>query len=173
VEEFANQTHAGAAEIGVPGAPSFGARLVLTLGGLGLAIVLVSLALTHVGNVMTEPLAFEGVRLGLAPQDVRARFALAGTWTAVPGDELALAWSSSDPMATVRDARFEFHLGSLVAVRGHVTSKDEEARGDALRVSGVALIARRPRAGGDVDVLLVDRDCPTHAREVARLLGTR
>ena len=148
-----------------------GARVIFSLAAICVTIVVLSMTLAHVGNAMTAPLAFRGVRLGLAPSDVRARFELVGTWTALPTDELTLLWSSSDPKATVRAVRFEFHHGSLVAARGHVTPKDELARGEALRKSDAALLVQHQRPDGDLDVLLIARDCPTHAREVEMLLG--
>lgn len=157
----------------VTDARPFAPRLLLSIAALASALVLLSLAVAHFGNALSAPLAFHGVRLGLAPEDVRARYALAGTWTSVPADELTLAWSPADPRGTVREARFEFHLGSLVAIRARVPASDEAAHGDPVSVSSAALLARSRRSDGDIDVLFVARDCPTHAKEVAKLLGTR
>ena len=84
------------------------------------------LALAGCSRAEPAPLdrSLAAVRLGMAPRDVRDRFApdCPGAWVAstdVAGDDIVLDWKGSDG-ARIADARFEFHLGMLVAVREHV-----------------------------------------------------
>jgi hypothetical protein len=75
------------------------------------------------------PDAIPNVRLGMAPRDVRDRFhppnGDPGAWqTALgAGDDTVLEWTARDPQSTIREARFEFHLGMLVAMRAKTTDK--------------------------------------------------
>jgi hypothetical protein len=142
------------------------ARLIsgwVLLGG-----ILVCVALVRCRSVY-DASDFHGVRLGFAARDVRDRFPLRGAWQA-SSDELS--WTPSDGVQTVREVHFEFHMGSLVAVRARLSPRDESARGGPLQTTAATLVARTPRSDGDVDLFLVARDCPTHAAEVARLLGS-
>jgi hypothetical protein len=110
---------------------------------------------------------FDGVRLGMAPRDVRDRFTgAAGTWTndAVK-DDYAIKWASPPESAT-----FEFHTGALVAVRADLPSDAPFAKGDDLVVTKAAVL-KRSHDGGRVHVDLLARDCPTHAAEAKKLTG--
>jgi hypothetical protein len=141
---------------------------------LAAAVVGGSALVARYSNRQNAPLSVDGVFLGLAPRDVRARFALPGTWRANPSsDDYALEWAASAPSEPARTARFEFHLGALVAIRARLSPRDDAARGSPLEATASVLLARSPASDGDVDVLLVARDCPTHAAEVSALLKGR
>ena len=68
-----------------------------------------------------------GVRLGMSPRDVRDRFegSADGRWLTSVGkglgasDDTVLEWTAVGEMSRATQARFEFHLGMLVAVRAH------------------------------------------------------
>ncbi len=72
--------------------------------------------------------ALPGVRLGMSPRDIRDRFDEGGqgTWqTKVGGgagasDDTVLEWTATSPQSRATQARFEFHLGMLVAIRAHL-----------------------------------------------------
>ncbi|MBX3225839.1 MAG: hypothetical protein KIT84_30320 [Labilithrix sp.] len=113
------------------------------------------------------PDAIPHVRLGMAPRDVRERFqpggAEPGAWqTALgAGDDTVLEWTARDPASNITEARFEFHLGMLVAIRAKTkdTPKHEEVSTTAKTVT-----VRTPsREGATITVLA--RDCPTHHDE--------
>ncbi len=114
-----------------------------------------------------------GVRLGMAPRDVRDRFdgGGEGSWqTKVGGgagasDDTVVEWNATGDHSRVAHARFEFHLGMLVAVRAHLRDVKGEARVEATPKT-VTLVA--PSAGG-TDVTLLARDCPTHHDEAESL----
>jgi hypothetical protein len=116
--------------------------------------------------------AIPGVRLGMAPRDVRERFegGATGAWqTRVGGgagasDDTVLEWSARDEHSRVMQARFEFHLGMLVAVRAHLRDPGSAERVD---VTEKTVTLRAPGAGGagGTDVTILARDCPTHREE--------
>lgn len=116
---------------------------------------------------------FYGVRLGMVPRDVRDRFhAGAGTFTSEAAkDDYAIRWTK-DPgaVASVDLATFEFHMGSLVAVRADLPASEAFAQGEPLVVTKSAVLAR-DRKGDAVHVDLLARDCPTHAAEAKKLAG--
>jgi hypothetical protein len=114
------------------------------------------------------PDAIPNVRLGMAPRDVRDRFhppnGDPGAWqTALgSGDDTVLEWTARDPQSTIREARFEFHLGMLVAMRAKTTDKlgREEI---STTTKTVTVKAPAKEGGGTITVLA--RDCPTHKDE--------
>ncbi len=111
-----------------------------------------------------------GVRLGMAPRDVRDRFdgGGEGAWqTKVGGggvgasDDTVLEWNASGEKARATSARFEFHLGMLVAVRAHLREPIGASRVD---LTPKTVTVRAPEAGG-TEVTILARDCPTHHDE--------
>lgn len=109
------------------------------------------------------------VRLGMAPRDVRERFepGAKGTWQTSlgTGDDTALEWSSAGP-STFATARFEFHLGMLVAMRLRST----EARSDeVVSTTPKTVTLRRPAPEGGTTITVLARDCPTHKDEAESL----
>lgn len=123
--------------------------------------------------------AIPGVRLGMSPRDVRERFdgGAAGAWqTKVGGgagasDDTVLEWSARDEHSRATQARFEFHLGMLVAVRAHLREATVAERVD-LTEKTVTLRAPGEGGVGGTDVTILARDCPTH-REEADALAVR
>ncbi len=109
------------------------------------------------------------VRLGMAPRDVRERFVSGGegSWqTALgSGDDTVLEWTSRNPSASVRQARFEFHLGMLVAIRATTA---EAASNEKISLTPKTVTARAPHEGG-TSVTVLARDCPTHKDEAEGL----
>ena len=124
----------------------------------------------------TEAEPLPNVRLGMSPRDVRDRFAAGeqGSWQTNLGagsDDTSLDWSSST--ARVDHARFEFHLGMLVAIRAHLREPSSAERIDA---TSKTVTLRRPSQAGEAgtDVTVLARDCPTHhdeAESLARRAG--
>jgi hypothetical protein len=110
----------------------------------------------------------------MTPEQVRERFDAqgAGCWrTEVRGTELALIrWPGG---GLDREARFEFHLGMLVALRLDLPEDAPEAAGPAVETRSGSVVARRRDEPGRVRVSVLARDCPTHAEEVARILSGR
>ena len=114
-----------------------------------------------------------GVRLGMAPRDVRDRFdgGGVGTWqTKVGGgagasDDTVLEWNASGEKTRATHARFEFHLGMLVAVRAHLREPIAASRVD---LTPKTVTLRTPEAGG-TEVTILARDCPTHHDEAEAL----
>ncbi|HEX7600741.1 MAG TPA: hypothetical protein VF316_04010, partial [Polyangiaceae bacterium] len=124
---------------------------------------------------------FYAVRLGMSPRDVRDRFTPAGgTWKSdAMADDYAIVWEPSrtpapaDPL----EARFEFHMGILVAIRAKVPPSAAFAQGPRYVVTKAAVLRRlETRATNEsttpapasalytyIDVLA--RDCPTHHAE--------
>ena len=116
-----------------------------------------------------------GTRLGYTANDTRDRFRAGapGTWTVTSGSEAVLAWTASEKAAKVRDARFEFHDGILVAETFHVAADVAEAKGASLVLTTGSVTARDRAPDGDVEIRVVSRECPTHTEEVRRILQTR
>ncbi len=118
----------------------------------------------------SEPLP--SVRLGMAPRDVRERFQPGGqgTWQTRmgSGDDTFLEWTSSDPAAKVPSARFEFHLGMLVAVRARLA---DPASGEHIEKTARTVTWRKPAPEGGTSVVVLARDCPTHKDEADSLVS--
>jgi hypothetical protein len=116
-----------------------------------------------------------GVRLGMAPRDVRDRFegGADGSWqTKVGGgagasDDTVVEWSAGSDRSRVSHARFEFHLGMLVAVRAHL--RDGGAQPEARIEATPKTVTMLTPAGGGTDVTMLARDCPTHREEAESL----
>jgi hypothetical protein len=114
------------------------------------------------------PDAIPNVRLGMAPRDVRDRFQPGGTdpgaWqTALgTGDDTVLEWTSHDPNAPIAEARFEFHLGMLVAIRAK--TRDHNARREEVSTTPKTVTVKTPTDSG-ATVTVLARDCPTHKEE--------
>ena len=115
-----------------------------------------------------------GVRLGMSPRDVRDRFdgGGAGAWQTKLGggaagasDDNVLEWTAAGDATRATTARFEFHLGMLVAVRAHLR---EPAAGERVDLTQKTVTMRAPRGGGS-DVTILARDCPTHHEEAESL----
>lgn len=117
--------------------------------------------------------AIPGVRLGMSPRDVRDRFdgGGQGAWqTKVGGgvsasDDTVLEWSASGETTRATHARFEFHLGMLVAVRAHLR---EPATSERVDLTTKIVTVRTP-GGGGTEVTILARDCPTHHEEAESL----
>jgi hypothetical protein len=112
-----------------------------------------------------------GVRLGMAPRDVRDRFdgGGEGSWqTKVGGgagasDDTVVEWNATGERSRVAHARFEFHLGMLVAVRAHL--REGDVKGESrVEATPKTVTVVTPSAHG-TDVTLLARDCPTHHEE--------
>lgn len=136
--------------------------------------------------------AIPGVRLGMTPRDVRDRFegAATGSWqTRVGGgagasDDTVLEWSAGDAQSRATHARFEFHLGMLVAIRAHLREPVSSESVDVTPKT-VTLRAPGPAAGGGgggeggagggaeggSEVTILARDCPTHREESDALVA--
>jgi len=155
------------------------ARGILRFALACLAIVFVALAsLASLASLAAcdkpdTPSPFPGVRLGMSPRDVRDRFGAAaggeGTWqtkvVAKPGEDTVLEWTARDPAAArVPSARFEFHLGMLVAIRAHLS---EPVTAERIEATEKTVIVRSPAPAGAAgsEVVLLARDCPTHKEE--------
>lgn len=127
-----------------------------------------------------------GVRLGMTPRDVRDHFesdpsrggAGAGAWqTKVGGgagasDDTVVEWTATDPQAATRHARFEFHLGMLVAIR---VQQRDRIPAERIDVTPKTVTRRAPGGGGGAvatggtEVTVLSRDCPTHHEEAEAL----
>ena len=113
----------------------------------------------------------------MSPRDVRDRFdgGGQGAWqTKVGGgagasDDTVLEWSAAQDQGASRatHARFEFHLGMLVAVRAHLR---ETAASQRVDVTPKTVTVRTPQGGG-TEVTLLARDCPTHHEEAESLVA--
>lgn len=113
------------------------------------------------------------VRLGMAPRDVRERFqGGSGSWqTALgAGDDTVLEWTSKDTKSSVAQARFEFHLGMLVAIRARMT---EPSSTDEVALSPKTVTLRSPAKEGGTNVTVLARDCPTHKDEAESIARRR
>jgi hypothetical protein len=152
------------------------------------------ISLVACASCKTEPASetLPGVRLGMAPRDVRDRFDGGGdgAWQTLIGnggrgsgggpmgggggmasagasDDTVVEWTASNDHSRVSHARFEFHLGMLVAVRAHLRQPavKGEPRTD-LTPKTVTVLT--PVADG-TDVTMLARDCPTHREEAESL----
>jgi len=111
----------------------------------------------------------------MAPRDVRERFepGADGSWQSVVGGakgETAIEWRRSAQAqkagAVIRQARFEFHLGMLVAIRA---STDDKTVAERITTTPATVTARRPDAAGGTSIVVLARDCPTHKDEAEGL----
>jgi hypothetical protein len=121
-----------------------------------------------------EPDAVPHVKLGMAPGDVRDRFEPGGpgTWQTSVGaaaDDTAIEWKAKDASAKIREARFEFHLGMLVAVRAK--TNEPPPSGEKITTTPASVTVRRAGAGGGSEVAVLARDCPTHKEEASALVA--
>lgn len=125
----------------------------------------------------SPPDAVPGIRLGMAPRDVRDRFEPGGEggWRVAVGataDDTAIVWEARDPKAggpaTFRAARFEFHLGMLVAIRA--TRNAPPPPRESVSVTPTIVTAFRDSGTGATDIAVLARDCPTHKDEAAALV---
>lgn len=151
-------------------------RHVQLARGCLFAVTLALALLSSCGSADKDPVP--NVRLGMAPRDVRERFQPGepgqptpeGSWqTALgAGDDTALEWTSKEARSRFAGARFEFHLGMLVAIRAElrVPSSKESISTTAKTVTLLA-----PKDGGTT-VTVLSRDCPTHKDE-AESIATR
>jgi len=133
-----------------------------------IATVLIAAALGLGACSRDVPDPIPNVRLGMAPRDVRDRFAPGGAqpgaWqTALgAGDDTVLEWTARDPASTITEARFEFHLGMLVAIRAK--TKDSLKR-EEVSTTPKTVTVRVPVREGGTSVMVLARDCPTHKDE--------
>jgi hypothetical protein len=118
-----------------------------------------------------------GVRLGMAPRDVRDRFegGAQGSWqTKVGGgagasDDTVVEWNANGNSTRVSHARFEFHLGMLVAVRAHL--REGAVKGESRIEATPKTVTMSIPAAGGTDVTMLARDCPTHHEEAESLVA--
>lgn len=134
--------------------------------------VVVAAALLLGACTRIEPDAIPNVKLGMAPGDVRDRFEPGGPggWQTSVGKaegDTALEWKAKDASAKVREARFEFHLGMLVAVRA--TTNEAPPSAEKVSATPATVTVRRAANGGGTELAVLSRDCPTHKDEAASL----
>ncbi len=117
-----------------------------------------------------EKEAVPHVRLGMAPRDVRERFQPGGegTWQTALGaaDDTVLEWTARDAKAPVAQARFEFHLGMLVAIRARL---NETVSREDVSATAKTVTLKAPAPEGGTSVTVLARDCPTHKDEAESL----
>jgi|GEM_PF-1658564 len=137
----------------------------------------IAVAPLSAGCARAEPTldALPGIRLGMSPRDVRDRFdgGGPGSWQtrlgASPGEDTTLEWTARDAAAArAVSARFEFHLGMLVAVRA---SLREPVASEQVESTARTVTARKPAPSGS-ELVILARDCPTH-RDEAESLASR
>ncbi len=115
--------------------------------------------------------SFEGVRLGMTAEQVRASFQ-PGTWTTSMDEEgtVLLDWLP-EQAGQVEQARFEFHQGLLVAIRTTL-STDHPQASDPSGFDDDVLRHVSTAGAQSVQVLWITRNCPIHRAEVEALLST-
>ena len=122
------------------------------------------------GCARDEKDAVPNVRLGMAPRDVRERFrpGAEGSWqTALgSGDDTVLEWTARDAKSPVAEARFEFHLGMLVAIRARL---NETVSREEVSTTPKTVTSRAPTQEGGTAITVLARDCPTHKDEAESL----
>ncbi|MCL2724896.1 MAG: hypothetical protein FWD69_10725 [Polyangiaceae bacterium] len=115
-----------------------------------------------------------GVRLGMSPRDVREHFQGGGdgSWqtTIGSGTDRVIDWRAQSDAARFTQARFEFHLGMLVAVRAH--TRDASAS-ENIVLTPKTVTLRSPASDGGTDVTVLARDCPTHHDEAEALAAKK
>ncbi len=111
-----------------------------------------------------------GTRLGMSPRDVREHFVPGGegTWQTSlgSGDDTILEWHATGAGAKYRSARFEFHLGMLVAVRARAEGGVAK---EGVTATPKIVTVVRPSSEGGTDIDILSRDCPTHHDEAEAL----
>jgi hypothetical protein len=140
-------------------------RLLATLT----AFLLLTLAGCREGAEQKDVLP--NVRLGMAPRDVRDRFQPGGegSWhTALgTGDDTVLEWTAKDATTSpTTQARFEFHLAMLVAIRARM--KEATPR-EQVATTPKTVTLRAPDPEGGTTITVLARDCPTHKDEAESL----
>ncbi len=116
-----------------------------------------------------------GVRLGMSPRDVRERFegGRDGAWQTKLGsgtkDDTVLEWNAADGKSRAVHARFEFHLGMLVAVRAQLREPSPKEQVD---FTARTVTVRMPQDDGTA-VTILARDCPTHHEEAEALVARK
>lgn len=122
------------------------------------------------GCARDEKEAVPNVRLGMAPRDVRERFQPGGegSWqTALgSGDDTVLEWTARDAASPVAQARFEFHLGMLVAIRARL---NQTVSREDVSATPKTVTLKAPAREGGMSVTVLARDCPTHKDEAESL----
>ncbi len=104
----------------------------------------------------------------MSPRDVRTRFDVPGKFDVEPSaDDFKMRFSPNPP-SSVTSAQFEFHTGTLVAVRTDVSPTDPIAKGAETMVTKSAVL-HRARTPESVHVDVLSRDCPTHHAEAEKL----
>jgi hypothetical protein len=144
--------------------------LVWALGILGAAGLL---ALLGHGRC-TVPAPYFGTRLGMSEHAVRERFKDApfGAWTTSSADGLkTLRWTPAADHAGAPAVVFELSEDRVVAIRAELLATDPLARGPAVETSFTTVVARRPEAGGRVQLTVLSRACSKHFAEAARLVA--
>lgn len=116
--------------------------------------------------------ALPNVKLGMAPGDVRDRFEPGGpgTWQTSVGasaDDTAIEWKAKDGSAKVKEARFEFHLGMLVAIRAKTTEPPPSE--DEISATPAKVTLKKKATDGSTELDVLSRDCPTHKEEASKL----
>lgn len=137
-------------------------------------VAILAVALSLGGCTRVEPDAIPNVKLGMAPGDVRDRFEPGGpgAWHSAVGkaaDDTALEWKATSGSAKVKEARFEFHLGMLVAVRA--TTNDPAPSAEKISATPASVTVRRGASSGGTDIAVLARDCPTHKDEASGLVA--
>jgi hypothetical protein len=133
-----------------------------------LLLVLLVLLTALGGGACTrdDATAVPGVRLGMSPRDVRDRFVPGGEGTfqthVGAGDDTVLEWTGKDGGLGFARARFEFHLGMLVAVRARTTAPIDA---EQVSLTPRTVTVRAPAEGGGTSLVVLARDCPTHKDE--------
>jgi hypothetical protein len=117
------------------------------------------------------PIDFHGVRLGMSPGDVRARFepGADGAFASEAGSSVLLQWTPRG-RSSVAAAEFQFHNGMLTYLHAEVDNADPVAAGPALWIGPTSVVERKP-GSRTTKVLSIARDCPTHADRVKELVA--
>jgi hypothetical protein len=82
------------------------------------------------------------------------------------GDDTVLEWTSTTSAGAFTQARFEFHLGMLVAIRARAT---QGGRRENVHATAKTVTAWSVNSSGTYDVAVLSRDCPTHHDEAESL----
>jgi hypothetical protein len=135
-----------------------------------IALCVIASACSSSGPAIDE---LHGVRLGMTPAEVRARFEPEGAFSVTPGSEgeIRLDWRATGDQP-VTEARFEFHEGLLVAVRA-THGADTLVSVQRLDVSPWAVRVARVGDDNRAETVLLARGCPAHESEVQELLALR
>ncbi len=82
---------------------------------------------------------------------------------------MVLEWTTTDLSSRTTHARFEFHLGMLVAIRAGQRDPLYKERVEVTPKTVTRIAPQGPTPGSDVTVLA--RDCPTHHDEAEALVA--